>query len=225
MQIIFRIFYFNFTKNDVNFEANIKIMTHFESLLKAEEEIKPYLSLFKICYENAIEKYNHWLDFFAAPSYNRTKAITFHNIIVNEIKRLFYDMPGVQIIEKYESISMVINNHISARFKKFNKKGLPSNHKSIRNDSIISQQLEITFEEYPPIARIDVGYNMDATGMNYDLLKVICRKNDDIIWDLYFKDIEDTGNSDIAITAPTNAPDATPVPSRIQINNEHKKAK
>lgn len=198
-------------------------MTHLESLISAEEEIKPFLSIFKRCYEKAIDKYNDWLDSFAAPAYNRTRAIIFQNIIVNEIKATFFDMPNVQIKEKYESISLVINNHISARFKKLNRKGFPSNHRSKRNDSIIGQQLLLTFDNYPPIARIDVGYNLDATGMNFDLLKVICRKNDEVLWDLYFKDINEEGDIDTFIEIPT-APNVTP-PSRIVINNEHKKAK
>lgn len=163
-------------------------MNHLESLLSAEEEIKPYLAIFKECYERAIVKYNGLLDYLSEPLYNRTKAINFQNIIVNEIKSAFSDSEDTVISEKYESISLVINNHISARFKKFNEKGLPSNHRSRRNDSIIAQQLELGFVDYPPIARVDVGYSMDITGTNFELLKVICRQNNEIIWDLYFHD-------------------------------------
>ena len=196
-----------------------------ESLLSAEEEIKPYLSIFKECYEQAIVKFNALLNIFAAPMYNRTKAINFQNIIVNEIKQACSEMDGVNIIEKYESISLVINNHISARFKKLNAKGLPSNHRSNRNDAIIGQQMEIGFTDYPPIARIDVGYKMDATECDYELLKVICRKNNEILWDLYFHDAnedKETGSNPIKVTPPT-PPNTSP--SRITINKEHKKAK
>lgn len=196
-----------------------------ESLLIAEEEIKPFLTIFKECYAQAIIKYNDCLNFFAEPIYNRTKAIQFQNIIVNRVKQAFSGMDNVIIIEKYESISLVINNYISARFKKFNGNGLPSNHRSKRNDAIIAQQLELGFLDYPPIARIDVGYAMDVTGTNYELLKVICRKNNEILWDLYFNDTnEGESNNDIVIKGtPT-----TPTPNegqRIKINKEHKKAK
>lgn len=163
-------------------------MNNLESLLQAEEEIKPYLVLFKECYEKAIVKYNAFRSFFTEPMYNRTKAINFHNIIVNEIKAAFSQVEEAQIIEKYESISLVLKNHISARFKKLNGNGLPSNHVSGRNNAIIAQQIEILFLDYPPIARVDVGYTMDITGTNYELLKVVCRKDKEILWDLYFHD-------------------------------------
>lgn len=200
-------------------------MTIQESLQNAEEAIKPYLITFKECYTKAIVKYNAFLDFFAAPLYNRTKAIIFQNIIVNEIKQAVSNMAEISIFEKYESISLIIDNHISARFKKLNEKGLPSNHHSIRNDAIVSQQLEIGFLEYPPIARIDVGYNMDVTGTNYELLKVICRKNNEILWDLYFHDIVEGENIHIVTNnvKPLTAPENTQ--PRITINKEYKKAK
>src|ERR1043165_3595140 len=106
---------------------------------QAEEEIKPYLPLFKQCYEEAIIKYAKILTAYPEPLFQRTKAINFQNIIVNEIKRAFSSLENCRIIEKYESISLLINDYISARFKKLNKKGFPSNHRSGRNDLIIAQ--------------------------------------------------------------------------------------
>lgn len=126
-------------------------------------------------------------------------------------------------MRKYSLIPINLWTNIKARFKKLNGKGLPSNHTSRRNDSIIAQQLELTFEDYPPIARIDVGYNMDATGTQYDLLKVICRKNNDILWDLYFNDIDEGENKNSNIIEDT--PIVPTTPTRITINNELKKAK
>jgi hypothetical protein len=200
-------------------------MTIKESLLSAEEEIKPYLAIFKGCYERSIEQYHMLLNAYRKPFYNRTKAINFQNIIVNEIKEAFEEMGGVFIVEKYESISLVINNHISARFKKFNAKGLPSNHQSGRNDSIIAQQLTLGFLDYPPIAWIDVGYSLDATGTQYDFLKIICRRNQEIIWDLYFTDAGDMDN-----TAPTpivnpTQPDIDIDTSRVTIKEDTEKNK
>lgn len=205
-------------------------MTIQESLLSAEEEIKPFLSIFKGCYERAIKQYHVILNAYKKPFYNRTKAINFQNIIVNEIKEAFEGMEGVHIIEKYESISLVINNHISARFKKFNAKGFPSNHQSNRNDAIISQQLTLGFVDYPPIAWVDVGYAMDATGTQYDLLKVICRKKDNILWDLYFHDIDsgEATNDITPVTVKPTPPDNDPNKPRVTIKKDeeqNKKAK
>lgn len=191
MRIKIRIIIVEFTKTPTFENTNPIFMTQMQSLLIAEDEIKPYLIIFKGCYERAIVNYNALLNFIGRPLYNRTKAINFQDIIVNEIKEAFSNDENTTIIEKYESISLVINNHISARFKKFNTKGMPSNHRSGRNDAIISQQLELGFVDYPPIARIDVGYNMDITGTGYELLKVMCRRYNDVIWDLYFHDIDD----------------------------------
>jgi hypothetical protein len=224
MQINFRIFILVITKQIINFEQNKHLMTQIESLVSAEEEIKPYLSDFRECYQSAIEKYNDWLDSFAAPAYNRTRAIIFQNIIVNEIKERFFEMPNVRITEKYESISLIINDHISARFKKLNKKGFPSNHRSRRNDSIIAQQMEITFAEYPPIARIDVGYNFDSAGMNFNMLKIMCRKDDDIIWDLYFNESDESRNEGVLSEINPIEPDNILI-QRVQVKEKQKKAK
>jgi hypothetical protein len=202
---------------------NTTQMTKMESLISAEEDIKSYLGLFKECYEKAIEKYNRLLDFFKDPMYNRTKAINFQNIIVNQIKDTFSEIPETEIIEKYESISLLIKGYIAARFKKFNGKGFPSNHRSGRNDAIIAQQLEIGYKEYPPIARIDIGYTWNATGTDYEFLKVICRKDDDVLWDLFFHETDSSDNSSKVIqqnhvTPPNNSP------SRVTANKQHKKA-
>ena len=162
-----------------------------ESLIGAEDVIKPYLSKFKACYSQAIEKYNAVLNNFADPMYNRTKAINFQNIIVNLIKAAFAENDNVVIKEKYESITVVIDSHVCARFKKLNAKGFPSNAKTSRNDAIVAQQMTLGFSDYPPIARVDVGYKLDPTGTDYELLKVVCRKNKKVIWDLYFHDINE----------------------------------
>jgi hypothetical protein len=200
-------------------------MTIDESLINAEEAIKPYLSIFKDCYGKAIKKYNSVLDNFSQPMYNRTKAVNFQNIIVNLIKEALTDYENVVIKEKYESITVVINNHTCARFKKLNAKGFPSNVRTVRNSAIESQQLQIGYIDMPPIARVDVGYKLDATGTDYEMLKVICRKGKKIIWDLYFHDINDKGETGgIEVTGTPIAPVETEI-GRIKFPKENKKAK
>ena len=200
-------------------------MTLEESLVNAEETIKPYLSIFKGCYDEAIKKYNSLLNFFADPMYNRTKAINFQNIIVNLIKEALSENENVVIIEKYESITVVIDNHTCARFKKLNAKGFPSNFRTPRNSAIISQQLEFGFVDMPPIARVDVGYKLDETGTDYELLKVSCRRGKTIIWDLYFHDINDKGETGgIEVTIDPIVPNETGS-ERIKFPKENKKIK
>jgi hypothetical protein len=198
-------------------------MNNIKSLQEAENDIKPYLAVFKSCYEGAIIKYNRILAVYAEPMYNRTKAINFQNIIVNEIKSAFFSIDNTSIVEKYESISLIINNYISARFKKLNKQGLPNNHKSNRNDSIISQQLQLGFVDYPPLAWIDIGYALDISGMSFDILKVVCRKDGDIIWDLYFTDYEqqaDIETNRVTVKEDTLEPNNDPSRVRVKIINQ-----
>jgi hypothetical protein len=190
--------------------------------MQAEIDIKPYLGIFKGCYEKALDKFNAVTGSYGGSLFTRTKAVIFHNIVVNEIKSTFFGMDGVQIIEKYESLSLIINQYISARFKKFNKHGLPQNARSKRNNLRIAQQLEFGYSNYPPIAFIDVGYKMDITGTKYEQLKVICRKHNDILWDLYF-DIDDnkqgTKEADVRPDKPQTGE------TRFKVNKENKKDK
>lgn len=203
----------------------LKTMGNYEHLLTAKEDVFPYLMQFKECYQSAIEKYFIALNSYKGLWTKRAKAIIFQNIIINEIKTSFNGMENIYIAEKYESISLVINSYVSARFKKFNEKGLPSNHTSKRNNAIISQQLELGYKDYPPFAFIDVGYTLDITGSQFDLLKVICRKNNDIIWDLYFHDIDNQAEDTNTIFPITPVePAAGNKKTRIKINHEHKKA-
>lgn len=201
-------------------------MDRTQSLLSAKEDITEYLPRFKKCYEVAIEQYTTTLDSYNGLWTKRSKAIIFQNIIINEIKSEFSE-DDVSIIEKHESLQLILNNYISARFKKLNEKGLPSNHRSSRNDAIISQQLTFGFKDFPQIAFIDVGYILDMTGAQFELLKIICRKNNDILWDLYFHDAEsDAANTEQGeLPIKPKDPQNTPAPSRIKINKEHKKAK
>lgn len=79
-------------------------MTQENSLLKAEDEIKPYLLDLKNCYERTIAKYNIIIGSYNDQWLKRTKASVFQNVIINEIKLTFLGKPGIVIIEKYESI-------------------------------------------------------------------------------------------------------------------------
>jgi hypothetical protein len=118
---------------------------------------------------------------------NRAKPTMFHSILTNELKQVFgqYYSDTVKSFEKYLSLRLLFDDKVSGRFKKAAKNGQPANHKSGRNDAIVSQQLIIEFEEYPPITYADVMHTFDATHTSFTDLKIVCHYNERVEWELH----------------------------------------
>jgi hypothetical protein len=151
---------------------------------EAETIFAPHQIMISKCHHEALAKFNLTISSYPGTFNKRTKSTMFHNILINEISDAFQKKVDVTVIHKYSSIYVVFSNRAAARFKKLNKKGLPSNHASVRNDAIINQQCCLVFDEFPTMTYIDIGYTLDSTGTEFEILKISCRKNKQEVWSL-----------------------------------------
>lgn len=189
----------------------------------AKEIIDPHFAKIKGCFERTFEKYTKFLAAFPETYYKRTVSILLQNWIVNEIKAQFSNMPGVEIMEKHESIQLVFESTLYARFKKLSIDGFPSNHKSTRNDRILGQ-LELDFgAQFERPTHINIGYVINEIWRNFAELKVTCIRNKQMIWDIPFTQIESENIiPNVTLENPTHEKDTAK--PRIIINGEdHRK--
>jgi hypothetical protein len=163
---------------------------------RADESLKPLLPVFKEIYDTSLFKMGVFLSLGESLT-DRTKATLFHNIIMNAAK-VYFPGNNVKVVEKYQSMYIVINNVFCGRFKKLNAKGLPSNINTTRNNAIISQQLKL-FGEDAEIKHIDIGYKINSSWTEFEALQVICRNNKQVAFTLPFNIDVPKYNSDVTI--------------------------
>ena len=149
---------------------------------KIIEEINPYLEGFSICYKQALSDLNNVLDNYPDHIYGRSKATLLHNFVVNEIKKRFDPKhnPSVKILEKHETIKLVINNKLVIRFKKLNQYGYSSNVVTTANDHFIQQQLSFEHPDFKRPVGLEIGYNIEDSWSEFNSIDVVYRKEDAI---------------------------------------------
>lgn len=184
---------------------------------EAAKLVEPYLHVFRTCYENAFTKLNNMLSHNPEPLFLRAKATMLHNLVINEVKSQFVNLTDIRLIERYESLSLVIKGRVSARFKKLNQHGFPSNVRTRRNDGIVHQQLQLSlpFVDAPEITCIDVGYVVNATWTGFSSLKVLCRIGDSVLWSFPI-------SSNTSTTHTINIPEKESNASRVKVKTDNK---
>lgn len=117
------------------------------------------------------------------------KAQMFHGVCTTKIKKAFSKIECVQIIEKYNSLSLIFNQQVVARVKKINKNDLSSGNTTKRSNQIADQTYKL-FPEIKDFTFVDLGYNVDLTWTEFEKLTVVCRLKKDIQWRIPFGEIE-----------------------------------
>lgn len=162
-------------------------MTKILQKTEGRELIKPFSDALMRIHSNALIKLNNVMDTCGQPLNSRSKPTLFHDFIVHEAKVHFSELENITITEKYNSIILVITKNdcrLAGRFKKFNKKGMPSNINTSRNNNIVSQQYEIEFAELQSPTFVDIGYSINESWTEFNSVKVVCRVNKNLKWEL-----------------------------------------
>lgn len=160
---------------------------------KATEILSSYLPIIKSIMVDSLNTLNNGLDAMGMSINNRAKTSTLHSIAVSKIKTALSSNPDIDILEKYQSIQIVFKKQIVGRIKKVNKKNMSSNSKTNRNNLIQSQQLSLF--SLPEITYVDFGYDIDPAWMDFEKLIVVCRVNENEMWNIPFND----ANMDVTI--------------------------
>lgn len=146
-------------------------------------------------YAKSLRDLNAVMDSCQQTLNSRSKPTLLHNFLINEAKIYFADMENVSITEKYNSIIVVITKNkesVAGRFKKLNKKGLTSNAVTKRNQNILSQQYEMAFEDMPRPTFVDIGYSINETWTNFESVKILCKVNNNPLWEIGLFDTDDS---------------------------------
>lgn len=120
---------------------------------------------------------------------NRAKCSLLHSLAIEKAKRYFDKHPDIIIKSKYQSIQIIFKQQLVGRVKKINDDKVPRNSKTKRNINILSQQLPL-FPNMPQLTFIDLTYKVNSTWSEYDWLLVLCRINDNIQWEIDYKNLE-----------------------------------
>jgi len=169
-------------------------MSNLLSEIEATEILQPHLATLKRVMDESLEDLNKALSVLSENANNRAKSSLLHSIAVEKAKKYFDKIQDVRIKSKYQSIQIIFSNKLIGRIKKVNKDNLSTNAKSSRNDAIVGQQISLFSELMPDLVQtatfIDLGYRLDETGSDFDRLRIICRYNDAIEWNICFKETE-----------------------------------
>lgn len=204
---------------DPSTTKNLKFMQN-STVSEIIPTIQPFLPAFKRCYKRALEKLNLMLAANPGELFIRAKATLLHNLMVLEIKSEFFENPDVEMNDEYESLILVILKKFSLRFKKLNKQGVPSNHKSGRNDKWISQQLSFDHPDFTPAPDsnsnvfLDICYAIDETWSYFISIQV--KQHDTTLYVYSLDDDADAGTI-VSMTDPV-APIAPT--TRVKIRKE-----
>jgi hypothetical protein len=197
-------------------------MTNLISQQNAEQILNQYMPILNNIFTTSLEDFTTILNAYNLPLTKRSKAVLFHNLIMNRAKENFTENEDLKIIEKYETLSIVFEDKISIRFKKLNLNFMPSNIRTKRNDKVITQQLSFDFPNFTQfITSLDMGYIINSTYSEYDNKIAVCRLNKEIIWKFEISSVAQSDESNVTLF---NEPENIRVKIKSQKENDGKEA-
>lgn len=124
--------------------------------------------------------WKRWEPLKASVIYDRTRACLIHDFAVQEAKRVFARRPGVNLIERDETLFVIVDRRVMFRFKKADESGLSRN--SPTGQALLfadpDQQMRLPDLDIPDVWRVDVVYVLNALATKIDRVAVVTRDND-----------------------------------------------
>jgi hypothetical protein len=161
---------------------------------ETEEILRPHFPILSKIMTESLEDLNKALSILTENTNNRAKSALLHSIAIEKAKKYFDSIKEVSIKCKYQSIQIVFANKIVGRIKKINKDNLSANAKTKRNDAILSHQTSLfdgmVLSQLAPSVFVDLGYNINETGSEYNKLNIVCRNSKEVEWYFSFKSDE-----------------------------------
>lgn len=159
-----------------------------EPLLKrdAMEILEPYISLIKEAVSKAV------LNYYTGEEYTKTRHIhsprtaasICHDNIKEEVQLRFEDIPQVRTKVIKGIFTLIIEETIAIRFKKFNDKllgsGIATNQALAYN---LHDTVQLELDDMPPSGLLYVGYTLNNLQSNLDGIYITNRYGNVNIWD------------------------------------------
>jgi hypothetical protein len=161
----------------------------------AHEALKPHFDRLAKCIRGG---WNRWCQLrdersdLAAPLNSSTRAGYVNDHIWDEVKKRFKDVSGTHIVEHKRLKLLVIEDQITLRFKKLDKR-LHSKNVQTHQQRALGQQLPI--EGIPPLVRLTIGYVLSKLETDIEIIAVTLPVDNTIEWHL----IVDTTETEIAV--------------------------
>ena len=83
-----------------------------------------------------------------------------HQMMMNEVRATYADLPDVRMLEAHETIRLLIEKTILVRLKKMNRRGYARAHASQATLALtnVATPLPFAFVDLPDVYTVDVGY-------------------------------------------------------------------
>jgi hypothetical protein len=146
----------------------------------ARTELQPYEHLIRRIIDQA------WADYLTIPFrhrflFARTRANIVFDLIAGSLLQEFHDNPNIRIIQKDETIRVLINGRVLFRVKKANEDGLGSNVPTQAVMEFILQEPEIP-GRLPELVKVEICYFEDQVGAEIASVAVTARDGDRLLW-------------------------------------------
>jgi hypothetical protein len=153
-----------------------------------------------------------WSDYLSIPVrhkflYARTRANSVFDLIAGNILSEFDGDKNVRVLQKDESIKLLVDDVLLVRVKKANESGLGSNVPTQSVMAFVSQEPEIP-GLLPDIYKVEICYFEDLTGAEIASVKVTARDNNKLLWSYEIE--RSVGSSAEIVPFPNGTVDDTP---------------
>jgi hypothetical protein len=109
----------------------------------------------------------------------RGQANAVWDLMAAEAEGVFADFPDVRAERKENSLFVILGGVVTVRFKKLTRSGVSQN---LQTELQLDYRGQVPLEGFGPLPRLDVGYRVDPTGMNYEALLISCPEGRSAAW-------------------------------------------
>lgn len=125
--------------------------------------------------------------------------------------------PGLVLIERYGTTTVMIEDSVLVRFKKLHWTGLSSNYPTQRSLDFNGQ---MPLPDVPLVERVDAGYVLDRAGIRIEDVLISYRKDSRVVWKYSIAG----GSSAVEPIAVPSAPEGPAPKGRVSVKGEDRNA-
>lgn len=142
----------------------------------ARRELEQYHDRIVAVIREAVRKYNR-IDpstLFVLSRRPRSKAVGLWAFIMWEVEATLRDLPGLKLVERFDTLELHVGMNLVARIKKMKPNGFTSNYRTARvadfhtaeqGELFVASQGELFSHTWAKPLCVDIGYILDETGM------------------------------------------------------------
>lgn len=138
-----------------------------------QQALEPYMGALWACAAGGVFDYLSLDPQHRAIDSARTRANRIYDFMLHRARREFAGVPQVRFIERRGLVSLLIEDRFNIRFKKLNKRYLPSNYPTQQAIQML-HQVELDLPDLPPVIKLIVGYRLNDLQTNLQGVYLVC---------------------------------------------------